>query len=88
MIGTGFVLSDATIVELCDRATTIMSKEDLNGVILLRPEYCERLFRVIRQIVSCAPSPKKKNKLTCIYTCNSIRDNIVAMSFYYEKCMY
>lgn len=62
MIGTEFILSDATIGELCDRASTITSKEDLNDVVLLRPEYHDRLFRVIWLIVSCAPPPKKKQR--------------------------
>ena len=47
MIGTGFILSDSTIAELCDKASSIMSKEDLNSVVSLRPEYHDRLFYVI-----------------------------------------
>ena len=62
MIGTGFILSDATIGQLCDKASTILSKEDLNDVVSLRPEYCDRLFRVVWQIVSCAPPPNKKQR--------------------------
>ena len=62
MIGIGFILSDSTIAELCDKASTITSKEDLNSVVSLRPEYHDRLFYVIWQIVSNAPSPKKKKR--------------------------
>ena len=54
-----------TVGEMCDRATTIMSKEDLNGVIVLRPEYCKKLVCAIWQIVS--PSPKKKQNNLCIH---------------------
>ena len=56
MIGGGFVLCDRTITELCALAPSVNSADDLNSVTLLRPEHKHRIFRVIFDIVSCAPS--------------------------------
>lgn len=62
MLGGNFIFSDAVIEELCLKAPFIESKDDLNGVLLLRPEHHERVFNVIWHIVSSAPPPPKKHR--------------------------
>ena len=62
ILGGNFILSDAVIEELCLKAPFIESKSDLNGVLLLRPEHHERVFKVIWHVVSSAPPPPKKHR--------------------------
>lgn len=62
MLGGNFILSDAAIEELVLKAPFIVSKEDLNDVLLLRPEYRDRFFNVIWDILLTAPPPNKKQR--------------------------
>ena len=64
MMGSSFFLSDNTIRELCNIATTVRSVDDLNSIVSLRPELKNRFFHVLWDTVSCAPSPKKKQRKT------------------------
>ena len=57
MLGGSFIFSDAVIEEFCLKAPFIESKDDLNGVLSLRPEHQEMVFNVIWHIVSSAPPP-------------------------------
>ena len=61
MMGSSFLLSDNTIKEL---ATTLRSVDDLNSILSLRPELKNRLFRLLWDFVSFAPSPQKKRRKT------------------------
>ena len=62
MLGSSFLLSDQTIVELCALASSLSSVDDLGAMVTLRAEPRSRLqlFRVILGVVSCAPPPKRK----------------------------
>ena len=62
MIGRSFILSDKTIDELCKLSTSLSSVEDLNGIVTLRRELRSRIFSKIMDVISCAPSPKKKQR--------------------------
>ena len=62
MLGGNFILSDAAIEELVLKAPFIVSKEDLNDVLLLRPEYRDRFFNIIQDILLTAPPPDKKQR--------------------------
>ena len=64
MMGNSFLVSDSTIRELCSMATTLRSVDDLNGIVSLRPELRNRYFHVLWNVVSCAPSPKKRRRKT------------------------
>ena len=61
MMGSSFLLSDNTITELCDLATTLRSVNDLNSILSLRPELKNRL---LWDFVSFAPSPQEKRRKT------------------------
>ena len=50
MLGKNFVLSDATIEDLCLKAPFIQSKDDFKDVLSLHPEYHDRLFHVMWDI--------------------------------------
>ena len=81
MHGGNFILSGATVKDLCSKAPFIESKDDLKDIALLRPEYRDRVFNVIWDIVSSAPPPEKKQRKqkhqvfqsTCIMYCMYFR---------------
>ena len=62
MLGGNFILPDATLEDLVLKAPFVVSKEDLNDVLLLRPEYRDRFFNIMWDVVSTAPPPNKKRR--------------------------
>lgn len=62
ILSGNFILSDAAIEELVLKAPFVVSKEDLNDVLLLRPEYRDRFLNVIWDILLTAPPPNKKQR--------------------------
>ena len=56
-----FILPDATIEDLVLTAPFVVSKEDLD-VLLLRPEYRERFYNVMWDVMSTAPLPTRKRR--------------------------
>lgn len=63
------VFSDAVIEGFCSKAPFIESKDDLNGILLLRPEHHESVSCDMA-IVSSAPPPSKKHQISDCFIYN------------------
>ena len=61
MMGKNYVYSDYFIDTAVEKSDSIKSPEDLQH-LLLRPEYCIRIFRKVWDITCAAPPPIKRHR--------------------------
>lgn len=67
ILGCEFVLSTLCISQICEKPPFITSEEELHDLQTLRPEYHDRIYRLVCDTLTCdlsAPSQQQK----CIYT--------------------
>ena len=57
--------SDYLIDTIVEKSDSIKSQEDLQH-LFLRPEYCNRVFKKILDIICAAPPASKRRKRFCI----------------------
>ena len=62
LLESNFVLSTSTIKELCSMAPYITLKDELKEALSLRPELYDRVFDILWNVMSCAPTLKKKDQ--------------------------
>lgn len=62
MIGRNFVLSDSGIAEICKDAKFVCTSSDL-PLYCIRPEFRDRIFNVVVEMVGSIPPPKRKRRV-------------------------
>ena len=62
ILGPEFVLSSSCISQLSAAAPVIATKEELRDFPALRPEYHDRIYRVMCDILACAAPPLSKRQ--------------------------